>query len=65
MNIAFIGTGIMPIPPDGWGAVEMMIWDYATVIGELGHTGAIINTPDRSQIIEELKEEYDLDLLCF
>jgi hypothetical protein len=57
MNIAFIGPGIMPIPPNGWGAVEMMIWDYATVLGELGHTGAIINTPDRSQIIEELKEE--------
>jgi hypothetical protein len=57
MNIAFIGPGIMPIPPDGWGAVEMMIWDYATVLGELGHTGAIINTPDRSEIIEELKEE--------
>lgn len=57
MNIAFIGPGIMPIPPDGWGAVEMLIWDYATVLGELGHTGAIINTPDRYQIIQELKEE--------
>ncbi len=57
MNIAFIGPGIMAIPPDGWGAVEMLIWDYATVLGELGHTGAIINTPDRSQIIEELKEQ--------
>jgi hypothetical protein len=57
MNIAFIGPGIMPIPPDGWGAVEMLIWDYATVLGELGHTGTIINTPDRFQIIEELKEE--------
>jgi hypothetical protein len=57
MNIAFIGPGIMPIPPDGWGAVEMLIWDYATVLGELGHTGAIINTPNRYQIIEELKEE--------
>jgi len=57
MNIAFIGPGIMPIPPDGWGAVEMLIWDYATVLGELGHTGTIINTPDRSQIIKELEEE--------
>lgn len=57
MNIAFIGPGIMPIPPNGWGAVEMLIWDYATVLGELGHTGAIINTPDRDQIIQELKEE--------
>lgn len=57
MNIAFIGPGIMPIPPDGWGAVEMLIWDYATVLGELGYTGAIINTPDRAQIIKELKQE--------
>ena len=57
MNIAFIGPGIMPIPPDGWGAVEMLIWDYATVLGELEHTGTIINTPNRSEIIGELKEE--------
>ena len=57
MNIAFIGPGIMPIPPSGWGAVEMMIWDYATIMGDLGHTGVIINTPDRNQIIEELKQE--------
>ena len=57
MNIAFIGPGIMPIPPTGWGAVEMLIWDYATVLGELGHTGVIINTPDRSEIIRELKDE--------
>lgn len=61
MNIAFIGPGIMPIPPSGWGAVEMMIWDYATIMGDLGHTGVIINTPDRNQIIEELQqEEFDI-----
>lgn len=61
MNIAFIGPGIMTIPPNGWGAVEMLIWDYATVLGELGHTGVIINTPDRDQIIRELKEdEFDI-----
>lgn len=61
MNIAFIGPGIMPIPPNGWGAVEMMIWDYATIMGDLDHTGVIINTPDRGQIIEELKQdEFDI-----
>jgi hypothetical protein len=61
MNIAFIGPGIMPIPPNGWGAVEMLIWDYATVLGNLGHTGVIINTPNRSEIIQELKEdEFDI-----
>lgn len=48
----------MPIPPSGWGAVEMMIWDYATIMGELGHTGVIINTPDRDEIIEELSQDH-------
>lgn len=57
MNIAFIGPGIMPIPPSGWGAVEMMIWDYATIMGDLGHTGVIINTPDRQEILHELKQD--------
>jgi len=57
MNIALIGPGIMPIPPSGWGAVEMLIWDYATIMGDLGHTGVIINTPDRDKIIKDLKED--------
>ena len=56
MNIAFIGPGIMPIPPDGWGAVEMLIWDYATIMGDLGHTGVIINTSDREEILDELSQ---------
>ena len=42
------------------GAVESLIWDYAmglcTELGELGHEGTIINTPDRTQIIRELSE---------
>ena len=60
MNIALVGPGIMEIPPKGWGAVESLIWDYATELGELGHEGTIINTPDRIQIIRELSEEkYD------
>jgi glycosyltransferase involved in cell wall biosynthesis len=28
MKVALIGPGIMPIPPTGWGAVEVLIWDY-------------------------------------
>ena len=60
MNIALVGPGIMEIPPKGWGAVESLIWDYATELGELGHEGTIINTPDRTQIIRDLcKEKYD------
>ena len=28
MRIALIGPGIMPIPPDGWGGVEHLIWNF-------------------------------------
>jgi hypothetical protein len=57
MKLALIGPGIMPIPPDGWGAVESLIWDYALELEELGHEGTIINTPDWDEIIKYLKED--------
>ena len=28
MKFALIGPGILSIPPPGWGAVEILIWDY-------------------------------------
>jgi glycosyltransferase involved in cell wall biosynthesis len=60
MKFALIGPGIMPIPPDGWGAVESLIWDYSVELNELGHEGVIINTPNFDDIIEYLNEdEYD------
>ena len=57
MKISLIGPGIMPIPPNGWGAVESLIWDYALELDELGHTGTIINTPNQDEIIEYLLED--------
>ena len=60
MKIAFIGPGIMPIPPDGWGAVESLIWEIACELGEMGHIGTIINVPDLNEIIETVQQdEYD------
>ena len=43
MKIALIGPGILPIPPLGWGAVEILIWDYATILREKGHQVDILN----------------------
>jgi len=43
MKIALIGPGIMSIPPPGWGAVEILIWDYYKEIKEQGHEVDIIN----------------------
>ena len=28
MKIIQVNLGLLPIPPNGWGAVEKIIWDY-------------------------------------
>lgn len=43
MKIALIGPGIMAIPPPGWGAVEILIWDYCVELSIQGHDVDIIN----------------------
>lgn len=54
MKITLIGPGIMPIPPNGWGAVESLIWDYCEELSRLGHEVQLVNTPDRHIIIKEV-----------
>lgn len=43
MKIALVGPGIMPIPPPGWGAVEILIWDYYRELMRQGFEVDIIN----------------------
>jgi len=62
MKIGFIGPGIMPIPPDGWGAVESLIWEIACELGEKGHEGMIINVPDLNEIVRTVQEN-DFDFI--
>jgi len=54
MKISLIGPGIMPIPPVGWGAVEILIWDTKNALEELGHEVQIVNTKNARQIIDEI-----------
>ena len=54
MKISIIGPGIMPIPPTGWGAVEILIWDYYQELSKLGHEVQIVNTQNLQQIVEEV-----------
>jgi len=54
MKISLIGPGIMPIPPVGWGAVEILIWDTKNALEELGHAVQIVNTKNAIQIIDEI-----------
>ena len=37
MKIVQVHTGIHPIPPNGWGAVEKIIWEYKCSLEKLGH----------------------------
>ena len=55
MKIALIGPGIMEIPPEKWGAVEMLMRDYAVILKDLGHRVQIINTPDKELIKFEVE----------
>ena len=56
MRIAIVGPGIMPIPPTGWGAVEILIWDSKVALEKLGHEVKIINTQSPTEIIKKVNE---------
>jgi glycosyltransferase involved in cell wall biosynthesis len=56
MKISIIGPGIIPIPPKGWGAVEILIYDYATELNKRGHIVQIVNTKDHNQIINAVND---------
>jgi len=61
MKIAIVGPGIMPIPPNGWGAVEMMIWDYFNILKQLNIDVDIINTSDKIEIVNKINiKNYDI-----
>ena len=53
MKIAIIGPGIMPIPPTGWGAVEILIHDMRCSLEDLGHEVHIVNVRDKNEIIRQ------------
>ena len=57
MNICLIGPGIMPIPPEGWGGVEHLIWNFAQQLKKTGDEVTIINTPDLSEIVKEANSQ--------
>lgn len=56
MNICIIGPGFSQIPPIGWGAVEIVIWDTANALKELGHRVNIINTTNPQEIIGTINQ---------
>ena len=58
MKVSIVGPGIMPIPPTGWGAVEILIWDQKLALEKLGHEVDIVNTQSPVEILNQVKLSY-------
>lgn len=43
MRIVLVGTGVLPIPPEGYGGVERTIAEYAAALRAAGHDVTIVN----------------------
>jgi len=56
MKIVLIGAGNLPIPPPGWGAIEILIWDIYENLKENGNEVYIINTRDKNEIVKKTNE---------
>ena len=54
MKIALVGPGLMPIPPEGWGAIESLIWKYYQKLKELGHEVVIYNSQDLKEVSKSI-----------
>ena len=55
MRILIIAPGIINIPPKGWGAVEILVWDQYLALKKLGHSVHIVNTRSRREILEKIE----------
>jgi len=53
MKITQVTPGLLPIPPNGWGAVEKIIWEYHLNSISVGHKSEIryLNDVDKSSDI--------------
>ena len=62
MKITLVGPGLMPIPPTGWGAIEILVWDYKQTLEELGHEVQIVNTTDLNAALQQINS-FDPDFV--
>ena len=42
----------MPIPPEGWGGVEHLIWNFSQQLKKSGDEVTIINTQDLNAVVD-------------
>ena len=51
MKIALIAGGHLPIPPQGWGGVEHLIWNFHNQLTDRGHEVVLINTTNLKKVV--------------
>jgi len=54
MKIALVAGGHLPIPPNGWGGVEHLIWNFYQQLTKSGDEVTIINTQDLDEIVDKV-----------
>jgi len=64
LRILLVGHGNMSIPPNGWGAVESIIYEYYIHLTNMGHVVEILNDRDIKKIIEHI-HSYTYDFIHF
>ena len=61
--IVLVGPGIMTIPPPGWGAVEILIWEYYQELKAQGHHVVIVNPIRTSPYDQQPNTSYSQALI--
>jgi len=56
MKITFVGPGEINIPPNGWGALETVVWNQFANLQKMGHTVNIINEKDTNLTYQRVLE---------
>lgn len=53
MRVVLVGTGVYPIPPTGYGAIERLIAQYSDALRASGHTVTVVQETRHQRPIDE------------
>ena len=56
MKICLIAEGKLPIPPQGWGSVEHLIWNFKQQLEKAGDEVVVLNTQDLNEVVRTANE---------
>ena len=60
MRVLLLGTGVQPVPPPGYGAVEQILSEYADALRRAGQNVQIVNEVRRGRMSDEYRFAWGL-----